>query len=232
MSAAVRRRRSAESPRLSDAAHTATQTGRGPAGEPVCMHDNGGCVNACSLEPILAVESPRCRPYDHALPQPHQPRLLATATGAARCPKLLRRICAGAQGLGAYGRTYLLERAPRTYRREPHVPTGESPTYLPERAPRTYRREPHVPTGESPRTYRREPHVPTGESPSYLLERAHVPTGESPRTYRREPLYLLERAHVPTGERQASNLLFWKGLETRRLYRRLEEDTDNRVCVV
>ena len=87
----------------------------------------------------------------------------------------------------------LLERAPRTYRREPHVPTGESPTYLPERAPRTYRRE-----------------------PTYLPERARVPT---------------ERARVPTGEKlHASNLLFWKGLETRRLYRRLEEDTDNRVC--
>ena len=210
MSAAVRRRRSAESPRLSDAAHTATQTGRGLAGEPVYVHDNGGCVNACSLEPILAVESPRCRPYDHALPQPHQPRLLATATGVARCPKSLRRICAGAQGSGAYGRTYLPERDPRTYWREP--------TYLLERA--------HVPTGESPRTYWRE-------SPRTYWRETHVPTGERAlRTYWREPSYLLERAHVPTGERQASNLLFWKGLETRRLYRRLEEDTDNRVCVV
>ena len=122
--------------------------------------------------------------------------------------------------------------APCLRSRATFPPTGESPTYLPERAhvptgesPRTYRREPHVPTGESPRTYWREPHVPTGESPTYLLERA-------PRTYRREPTYLPERAHVPTGERQASNLLFWKGLETRRLFRRLEEDTDNRVCVV
>ena len=128
--------------------------------------------------------------------------------------------------------------APCLRSRATFPPTGESPTYLLERA--------HVPTGESPRTYWREPtylperaHVPTGESPrtywrepTYLLERAHVPTGESPRTYWREPTYLLERAHVPTGERQASNLLFWKGLETRRLYRRLEEDTDNRVCVV
>ena len=110
--------------------------------------------------------------------------------------------------------TYLLERAPRTYWREPHVPTGESPTYLPERA--------HVPTGESPRTYRREP--------TYLPERSPRTYRESPRTYRREPAYLLERARVPTGEKPASNLLFWKGLETRRLYRRLEEDTDNRVC--
>ena len=113
--------------------------------------------------------------------------------------------------------TYLLERGPRTYWREAHVPTGERPTYLPERA--------HVPTGErptyllerGPRTYWREARVPTGERPAYLLERG-------PRTYWRE-------ARVPTGEKQASNLLFWKGLETRRLYRRLEEDTDNRVCV-
>ena len=110
------------------------------------------------------------------------------------------------------------------YQRKGCVPTGE-PTYLLERAPRTYRREPHVPTGESPTYLPERAHVPTGESPTYLPERA-------PRTYWREPTYLLERAHVPTGERQASNLLFWKGLETRRLYRRLEEDTDNRVCVV
>ena len=86
----------------------------------------------------------------------------------------------------------------RTYWREP--------TYLPERDPRTYRREP---------TYLPErAHVPTGERPTYLPER-------DPRTYRREPTYLPERAHVPTGEKLSSNLLFSKGLETHRLYRRL-----------
>ena len=187
-----------------------------PAAGHTVMGGTGGVRgygNACSLGPLFAVDSPRCRPDDHSSTRPSQPPLLATAAGVAQCPdRFAGFVLEHKSREYVVGRTYRREthpgESPRTYRREPTYLPRE-PTYLPERA--------HVPTGESPRTYRREP--------TYLLER-------SPRTYWREPTYLPERAHVPTGEKPSSNLLFWKGLETRRLYRRLEEDTDNRrVCV-
>ena len=111
----------------------------------------------------------------------------------------------------ALGAPCLPNRQHSAYQRKGCVPTGE-------RAPRTYRREPHVPTERA--------HVPTGESPTYLPERAHVPTGEthvptgeSPRTYWREPTYW-RRQHLTS---------VLKGLRRCRLFRRLEEDTDNRV---
>ena len=119
-------------------------------GETVCVHDDGGDINTCSLGPICTADSPRCRPDDHPrhdiIRRPCSPQRL----GWLQCPRLLRRSVLEHKNRGQRERTYLLATPPRTYWRHTHVPTGD--------APRTYWRHAHVPTGDAPRTYwRRKP---------------------------------------------------------------------------
>ena len=119
-------------------------------GETVWGHDDGGCINTCVLGPLCTVDSPRCRPDDHALTRHPQPYLLAPAAGVLSMPDC----CAGV----VLKHTHRWHIGGRTYWRRPHVPTGDAPTYLLATPPRTYWRRPHVPTGDAPRTYwRRKP---------------------------------------------------------------------------